>query len=185
MNWIKTVTVGICTETSLSLPARESKTDHWLSTDKYSKMEFISASIFTIQIWKWISGKTDWKEFDLEMRVRFFITFTENLMWVWLHHLNVIGYALRGKSILCMGISSYFYLFLTPEAWTLSFNKEESYTHIHTQYTHIKIIIFMAVLCLWSRCLNTQNTTHANTYYKPSYFLPVFPNFKRQIHFPG
>lgn len=45
------------------------------------------------------------------MRVRFFITVTENLMWVRLHHLNVIGYALGGKSTLGMGLFSYFYFF--------------------------------------------------------------------------
>lgn len=119
---------------SLSLPARMNKTNHCLSTDKYSKMELISASIFTIQIWKWISGKTDWKEFDLEMRVRFFITVTENLMWVRLHHLNVIGYALRGKRTLGMGLSSYFYFFFNSWGLNLEFFWQRGKL-IHT-YTH-------------------------------------------------
>lgn len=117
---------------SRSLPARLNRTHYCLSTDKYSKMEFISASIFTIQIWKWISGKTDWKEFDLEMRVRFFITVTENRMWVCLHHLNEIGYALREKSTLGMELSLIFYFFFNSWSLNLTFLTMKRYTHTHS-----------------------------------------------------
>lgn len=78
------------------------------------------------------------------------------------------------KSTLGMGLVSYFYFFFNSWGLNLEFlTKRKANTYIKNNHA--------AVLFVWSRCLNSRNTTLSNTYYTSSYFLPVFPNFKRQI----